>query len=184
VAREQIREELPQVAIEVLDSQTACAAEGLIVLAAARAAAKGKKLDEIIKIAEGVRERMNLIVLMETIRHVYRTGRIPKAAAEIGSMLKVKPILTVPDGAAHLAGMVRTQDSGVKRMLAMMRKKVGTSPVHVAVTHANALEEGKKLKEQISSEFNCVDLWLTEFSPIMGYATGPGVLGVAFYSED
>ena len=64
-----------------------------------------------------------------------------------------------------------------------MRDKVGKSPVHVAVMHAYARDEGEKLKERISSEFNCAELWVTEFSPVMGYATGTGTLGLAFYKE-
>ena len=55
--------------------------------------------------------------------------------------------------------------------------------MHVAVMHAYAQEEAAKLKERILSEFNCVELWLTEFSPVMGYATGTGTLGIAFYKE-
>jgi len=61
---------------------------------------------------------------------------------------------------------------------------VGQSPVHVAVMHAYALDEAQKLKERVSSEFNCVELWVTGFSPVMGYATGTGTLGLAFYKED
>jgi len=53
----------------------------------------------------------------------------------------------------------------------------------VAVMHAFAQEEGEKLKERIASEFNCVELWLTGFSPVMGYATGTGTLGLAFYED-
>jgi len=65
-----------------------------------------------------------------------------------------------------------------------MRDKVGARPVHVAVTHAYAPEDAERLKEQISSEFNCAELWITEFSPLMGYACGTGALGIAFYSGD
>ncbi len=50
--------------------------------------------------------------------------------------------------------------------------------------HAYALDEAKRLMERVSSEFNCVELWLTEFSPLMGYACGTGTLGLAFYRED
>jgi fatty acid-binding protein DegV len=50
--------------------------------------------------------------------------------------------------------------------------------------HAYALDEGERLRKRISSEFNCAELWLTEFSPVMGYACGTGTLGLAFYSED
>ena len=66
----------------------------------------------------------------------------------------------------------------------MMRDKVGVSPVRVVVAHAGAFEEGARLKERISAEFNCVELWLTDFSPVMGYATGTGVLAIAFYTDD
>ena len=52
-----------------------------------------------------------------------------------------------------------------------------------AVVHADALEEAERFKERVSSEFNCAELWLSEFSPIMGYATGRGLLGLAFYVE-
>ncbi|GAI04090.1 unnamed protein product, partial [marine sediment metagenome] len=52
-----------------------------------------------------------------------------------------------------------------------------------AVMHAYALDEAERLKERVSSEFNCAELWLTEFSPLMGYATGTGTLGFAFYKE-
>ena len=60
---------------------------------------------------------------------------------------------------------------------------MGQSPVHVAVMHAYALDKAEKLKERVSSEFNCVELWITGFSPVMGYATGTGTLGFAFYKE-
>jgi fatty acid-binding protein DegV len=65
-----------------------------------------------------------------------------------------------------------------------MRDKVGQKPVHVAVMHAYAPDEAERLKARISSEFNCLELWLSEFSPVMGYATGTGTLAVAFYGED
>jgi fatty acid-binding protein DegV len=64
-----------------------------------------------------------------------------------------------------------------------MRDKTGQSPVHVAVMHAYALDEAKKLKERVSSEFNCTELWLTEFSPLLGYIFGTGTLGLGFYKE-
>ncbi len=56
--------------------------------------------------------------------------------------------------------------------------------IPVAVMHAYALDEAEKLKQRISSEFNCAELWLTEFSPLMGYACGTGTLGLAFYKEN
>ena len=65
----------------------------------------------------------------------------------------------------------------------MMKEKIGANPVHVAVSHADAYKEGKRLKEQIAAEFNCVELWLSDFSPVMAYATGKGILAIAFYTD-
>jgi DegV family protein with EDD domain len=182
LAKEQVREELPQTAIEILDSKSAAAGEALIVLAAARVAVQGKELAEVAQVGRIVRDRVYVACILDTVRHVYRTGRIPKVAARVGSMLGVKPILTISDGLAHFAGVTRIKQRGVERLIEIMKQKVGTEPVHVAVMHADALEEGEKLKERVSSESNCAELFLTEFSPVMGYATGRGVLGLAFYS--
>jgi len=183
VAMEEAKRELPRTTIEVFDSNTAAVGEGLIVTAAARAAAEGKDLAGVSSVAEAVRDRIGVIGIMDTIRHVYRTGRIPEITARLGSMLSVKPIFSVSQGVIHIAGLARSKEQAVKRALKMMKRKVGANPVHVAVAHANVPEEGKRLKQRISSEFNCTELWLTDFSPIMGYATGTGVLAIAFYTE-
>ncbi|HJX70210.1 MAG TPA: DegV family protein [Dehalococcoidia bacterium] len=184
LAKEQVKEKLPHTNIEVLDSQTATGAEGFIVLAAARAAAEGKGLKEAIEAAQRVKEKVSTIFVLETIRHAYRTGRIPKVAAQVGGLLSVKPMLAIRDGVAHFNGMTRSKEKGVNCLLKAMHKKVGKKPVHVVVNHTDALEEGERLRQQVRAEFDCVELWLTEFSPLMGYATGRGTLGLAFYAED
>jgi DegV family protein with EDD domain len=184
-AKEIFRGESPQTVIEVLDSETVAAAEGLIALAAARAAAEGKPFNEVVAIAKGVKERVKFIGVLETIRYVYRTGRIPKIASEIGSMLSIKPILTGSNGNIRLAAAARNKQSGIRKMLRMMGSDVSKlEPIHVAVMHADALEEAQELKEKIDADFNCVEIFITDFSPVMGYATGPGTLALAYYKED
>lgn len=183
IAQEEAADKPAGTTIEVLDSRTAAGGEGLVALAAARAAIEGKDLAEVIEIAEAVRDRVNVIGLMETVRYVYRTGRVPKVAARAASMLNIKPIFDILGGVVHIAGLARTRENGINRVLQMMKKKVGTSPVHVIVSHANVPDEGGRLKERIASEFNCVELRLTDFSPVMGYATGRGTLVASFYSE-
>ena len=183
-AREDIKEELPQTTIEVLDSETVTAAEGFVALAAARAAEAGKSLAEVVKTAEEIRDKVTFLAFLDTIRHIYRTGRIPRIAALAGSVLNIKPVLTVSSGLVRFIGAARSREGGIRRMLKIMRDRVGQSPVHVAVMHAYALEEAQKIKERVAAEFNCAELWITGFSPVMGYATGTGTLGIAFYKED
>ena len=183
VAKEQAKTELPKTYIEVMDSQNVIAAEGFIALAAARAALEGKSLTQVIKVAEEVRDKVTFFVIVDTIRHAYRTGRIPKVVSQIGSTLNIKPILTSSSGLIRFKGTVRNREHGINRLLETLRDKVGQSPVHIAVMHAFALDGAERLKERISSEFNCAELFIAEFSPVTGYSVGTGTQGFAFYKD-
>lgn len=183
-AKEIVEKELSPTVIEILDSETVAAAEGLIALAAARAAKEGKAFEEVKTIARKVKERVKFLGLLETIRHVYRTGRIPKLASQIGSLLSLKPILTGANGVIRFASAARTKRSGIEKMLSMIREQTGHSePIHVAVMHADAAEEAQTLRKRIAAEFNCAELFVTDFTPIMAYATGRGTLALAFYQS-
>lgn len=178
-----ITQEIPGMNIEVLDSKQATSSEGMVALAAARAAAEGKEFTEVKQVAEAIMDKVHAIFFLDTLQHVFRSGRIPKVASQLGSILNIKPILTV-SGEVRFLGMARSHKKGIEKVLQMMREKIGDRPVHAAVTHAYAAEEAEKLKERIAKEFNTVEIWLSEFSPVMGYATGTGTLGVSFYPED
>jgi DegV family protein with EDD domain len=116
------------------------------------------------------------------MEHVYRTGRIPKVASQIGSALNINPLLTVSSGLVHMKGVVRNMEAGITRMLSEMQKKVGDLQVTAAIMPADVPEGAEKLRKRIESEFNCAELWVTEFTPVMGYATGRGTIGVAYYA--
>jgi DegV family protein with EDD domain len=182
-ARGLVKDELRETRIEVLDSRTCTGAEGFVVMAAARAASEGKGLAEVIDEAKSVRDLVDLLFVLDTVRHAYRTGRIPRLASRMGSLLDVKPVMGWWDGAARFKSMTRSKDKGIDQIVGLMRSRVRGKRVHVAVHHADVAEEGEKLKERARKEFDCVELWLTEFSPIMGYSAGRGALGLAFYAE-
>jgi fatty acid-binding protein DegV len=82
-------------------------------------------------------------------------------------------------------GQIRTRLSDPYKMLSMMKRDIGDSQtVHVAVMHADTLEEAKRLEEMIAADYNCLEIFITDFSPVMGYATGRGTLALAYYKED
>ena len=182
LAMERAKNEIPETRIEVIDSETATAAQGLIVLAAARAANSGKSFREVIDIARNIKKKVHALVLLDTVRYVYRSGRVPKIAAQAASVLNIKPIFNI-NGSVHFVTAARSKKNGIERLLILMRDKVGTQPIRAAVMHAYDPEEALKIKQQIVLEFNCIEIWISEFSPVMGYATGTGTLGIAFYSE-
>ncbi len=184
MAKEMAKEALPNVVIEVLDCGTA-AAQGLVVLAAARAAASGGSLAKVIETARNVMQRVNLFATVDTLYYLVKGGRVPKAAALVGSLLKIKPIFTVSDGMAHPVTNPRTTAGAMKRILKIMEQKVAKGqPLHVAVMHADVIDRAVALSKEISARFDCTELFITEFTPVMGVHTGPGVIGVAFYSGD
>jgi len=103
----------------------------------------------------------------------------------MGSLLQIKPILCVPTekGVVDVLGKARTKRKAINRMLDLMAEKVGDRPIHVAVQHADAPEEAQRLMEEINSHFNCAELYLADFSPVVGAHAGPGAVSVAFYAE-
>ena len=185
LAVEMAKGALPNVTIEVLDCGTAAAGQGLVVLAAAKAAALGKSLTEVIGITKGVMKRVNLLATLDTLRYLVKGGRVPKAAALASSLLQIKPIFTINDGEARPVTNARTMLGAMKRILKIMGQEiVEGQPLHVAIMHADVLDKAKELENEISRQFNCAELFITEFTPVMGVHTGPGVIGVAFYSGD
>ncbi len=184
LAIDMAKKTLPDVAIEVLDSGTAAAAQGFVVLAAAKVASSGGNLAEVTAAARSVMPRVNLFAMLDTLHYLVKGGRVPQAAALVNSLLKIKPLFTLQQGEAHTVALPRTTRSAINRMVKMMQNKaVKGQPLHVAVMHAAAPEEAIALKNEISSRFDCVELFITEFTPVMGVHTGPGLLGIAFYSD-
>jgi len=178
-------EALPGVAIRVLDCGTAAAAQGLVVMAAAESAALGKSFTEVIEVAESVMRRVYLLATLDTLHYLVKGGRVPKVAALASMLFQIKPIFTVKDGEAHPVTNARTMPGAIKRIIKMMGEQtVEGRPLHVAIMHADALDRAKQLEEDITKRFDCVELLVTEFTPVMGVHTGPGVVGVAFYGED
>ncbi len=175
---------IPRVRIEVLECTTAAAGQGLVALATAQAAASGKDLNEVIKIARDIMSRVNLFATLDTLHYLVKSGRVPQAAALVNSLLKIKPVFTINSGEAHTVALPRSTVSAIKYVLnAMARKIVKGRPLHVAVMHANALSQATDFKERIAKRFDCTELFITEFTPVMGVHTGPGLVGVAFYCE-
>jgi DegV family protein with EDD domain len=182
-AVELAKDELPGTTITIVDSLQATSSEGMVALAASRAAAEGGDINTVKQTAETVLSKVNAIMFLNTIEHVYRSGRIPKIASQVGSMLNIKPILTIHE-TVHFIGMAHSHNKGMEKILEMMREKAGDKPIHAAITHAYAPEEAEKLMGRVAKEFNCIEIWLSEFSPVMGYACGTGTVGVSFYPED
>ncbi|MGD9116990.1 MAG: DegV family protein [Dehalococcoidia bacterium] len=173
--------------IEIVDSRTAVGAYGFVVLAAARVAAEGKSLAEVIKAAESVQRRVNLVLTLDTLKYLAKGGRIGKAAQWAGTMLSIKPILEVPvaTGAIEPIERVRSRPKALRRLLGIMQERVGEGEkVHVSIDHANVPEEAEQLRSEITSLFDCTEIFINNWAPVAGVHCGPGVIGLSFYAGD
>lgn len=177
-------EMVPEIPVRVVDCGMAVMAEGFVVLAAARAAAEGANLDEVVRAAEAVMPRVRLYASLRTLKYLARGGRVPAVAATVGSALHIQPILSMRDGQVSMIARARSEERALEHILERMAADAGSSPVHAAVFHAGALAKAEALRQQVAEQFECAELYVTEFTPVMGAHTGPGVLGVAFYAED
>jgi DegV family protein with EDD domain len=184
VATNMAGDALPGVPIEVIDCTTAAAGQGLVALAAARSAALGKSLEEVKETTLNIMSRVNLLATLDTLQYLALSGRVPQAAAMVNNILNIKPVFTLNHSDAHTVALPRTMESAVKRMLKLMEPMVPEGrPLYVAVMHADALEQAVDFKDRVASNFECREIFITEFTPVMGVHTGPGLIGVAFYGE-
>jgi DegV family protein with EDD domain len=184
VAMEMAKNTLQNIAIEVMECTTAAAGQGLVTLAAARAASLDKPLEDVKAIAHNIMSRINLFATLDTLHYLVRSGRVPQAAALVNSILSIKPVFSLNHSDAHTVALPRTMKSAIDRMLKLMEAVIvkGQS-LHVAVMHADAFEQAVSFKNRISAHFDCQEIFVTEFTPVMGVHTGPGLIGVAFYGE-
>lgn len=170
--------------IQVIDSRTLSMAHGFVVLAAARAAQAEATFTEVVEAAKAMIPKVNLLAVLETLEYAHRSGRIPAIAALAGSLLRINPILEVGDGQITIFARVRTKRKAVERMIEEAKKRVGDNLMHVAILHGDVLEEAKRLRERMTTHFNCAELHIAEIPAVLGVHTGPGALGLAFYKEE
>ena len=168
--------------IVVLDTESAAGGEGLVVVEAWRAANRGLGLDEVVGAARSVIPRVKLFAFLDTLFFLWRGGRVHRLAYAGSSLLKIKPLLEMTRGQVRGVGRPRTASRAEERLLTLMRREVGEARVHATVIHADSAEAAERLRDRVESEFTCDDLFVSEFSPVMGTHTGPGLLGVAFWA--
>ena len=184
LAADMLKEKAPNVEVRIWDSRACASTQGLIVLAAAKAAAQGKSLEETVGIAEKVRGKAGGMMMLDTLRYIYRTGRMSKTASRIVSLFNIKPINTITDtGTVEMVDRARKTSDGIERLIKAVAKDSGSDSLHFMVTHAAAIENAQYLVEQLKQRFNCLSMIISDYSPVMGYGAGPGALFVGYHPE-
>jgi DegV family protein with EDD domain len=185
VGAEMAQEAIPNLKVEVVDSATVTMAQGFIALGAARAAAAGKDMAEVIGVASTIKSKVSLIFALDSLRYLARTGRINKLAAWASSLLNVKPVVGLSQGKEQPLGLVRSKSQSTTKLIKLMHDSVGSAqPLHAAVMEVERPEEAEVLSNMIKEQFQPAELYQLQFTPVMQVVAGSGLLGVAFYCGD
>jgi DegV family protein with EDD domain len=168
--------------ITTIDSRTASYGFGGIVVAAAEAAGQGKSKEEITMLIQKLMEQSKLYFLVDTLEYLQRGGRIGKVAALLGSLLKIKPILSVEDGEAVSVDKVRGQKAAVQRIIELLKlKEMAASKVRVMIAHSNSPEAAEQLGSLMKENFQITTLSFTTLGPVIGTHVGPGTVAVFMF---
>ena len=168
--------------IDVIDTQTAAGAYGLVVLAAARAAIGGASVQDVINKANQVMRDVTLLAITNNFWHLHASGRLPWIAALAGSALKLNPIIEMAHGDIRPIERPRTRGRAIKRLVSIMNERMGNKTLTANIMHALSDVEAQFLRDSILDDMNCVEIIVSDFSPVMGAHTGAGLIGVAFHS--
>lgn len=179
------RQELPELYVRVIDSRSLAMCHGFAVLAAARAAQAGADIDEAEAVVRDVASRSYLIGVIDTLRYLAKSGRVPLVMHWATSLLQIKPILEARGEEVHAVGRARTMPRAVTRLLSRVAEGVaGDRPLRMAVMHADAPDQARKVAVALRERFHPDELLVTEFTSVMGVHAGPGFVGVALVAGD
>jgi DegV family protein with EDD domain len=175
---------LPQAKIGVIDSLSTSIGLQLMIEAALRGVAAGASRQEIIEQVEEIKQKMYVLFVVDTLEYLAKGGRIGNAKAFLGTLLKVKPILILQDGAIEPLEQVRSKRKALAEMLNLVALHLDGKgrEANVAITHALAPEEANEVAHEIVGRLGCKDPRLTTLGPVIGTHTGPGVIGIAVYA--
>lgn len=162
--------------VHVFDSLNLSWGEGFQVVAAAKAAAVGASLDEVRRVFEDARGKMNIIVGLDTLENLAKGGRIGRVSAFVGGMLNMKVMLTVADDGAFLpVARARGGTAAMQRSVDWLAERISTTKrVAIGVLHAESPDKATWLEEAVRARFNVAELEVIETGPVIGTHTGTG----------
>lgn len=182
LAAEILHEKSPQMNVRIFDSNSCAGGQGLVVLAAAKAAKNGMGLEQVVNIAEEVRRQTKSLMILDTLRYIYRTGRLSKEDAHKAAEANIKPINKVANnGTIEFVDSVTEREAGYNRLIELIQIEAKTKSLHFMLCHAAAPDMAERFSGLLKENFDCLSLIISDYSPVMGYGAGPGAIFVAFH---
>ncbi len=157
---------------------------GLMCREARKMDRAGKSAEQIVKYWESVRDRIRIILTLDTLEYARMSGRVGTFSAALASVLNVKPIAVLRDGLVNMVGKVRTRKVALERILDMAAEEFGMQPIFLGVMHARDLEAGNALMAEAKKRFNVKDATLADLSISLAANFGPGTVGLVLYPTE
>ena len=177
MAREMVLEDYPEAIITILDTKAASMGEGLLVMKAVEARAAGQSLEQTADLLQSLVPRVKTYFLVDDLNHLMRGGRISKAAALMGSLVNIKPIIAVTaDGSLDSVAKVRGKKKAQAEVVRMTLETI-SEPL-VVIAYAGEKEVAENVKEQILASGEVTEVLILPLGPVISTHTGPGTLGL------
>jgi len=167
--------------VEVIDSLTATMAEGFIAMRAAQAAQAGADLKEVMAVARKNIPRSDFLAAFDTLEYLRKGGRIGRAQAFLGSVLKINPLITLKGGLVEPAGRTRSRARAIDRLYEFA---AGCAHIEeMAVADTACPQDAEALVERLGAIFPAGRIYRSRMTPVIGAHTGPGLLLVAVLGD-
>jgi DegV family protein with EDD domain len=181
-AQAMIKEKIPQLRVEVIDTLNVSLCQGWIAIEAARAAMSERSFSDILNLIHSMIPVTRMIQTADTLKYLYMGGRIGKAKRLVGSLLNIKPLISMEDGVIVPVGQARSREKAYHKMVEMVEATAGRmGKIKIAYVHAAAREEVEKIKTLVEKRVSTVESIIAELSPALGVHTGPGTAGLCYF---
>ncbi len=186
LAKDLVKDELAQTDIEVLDTKSWGGAQMLVTIEVARAVSTGEKLAEVLRFANNIINKVNLIILSDNLYYLAKGGRIHKARPWADSKISNTVLLRLDsssDGQTTPLARCRTKGEALKTLFGLVQSTCVNSRLHVAINHADTAAEAEQLKERALSQFKCAEVFVSNIGPLVTIHTGLGTRALSWWSE-
>jgi DegV family protein with EDD domain len=181
-AKGMIEDLIPSLKIVVIDTLNVSMCHGWMVIEAAREAINDASISTVIDKVKSMIPITKMLQTADTLKYLYMGGRIGKAKHLVGSLLDIKPIISMKDGIIIPLGQARSRTRVYQMMVDRLEIAVGQmGKIKIAYVHAAAREEAEKLRILVEERVNCVETLICELSPALGVHTGPGTAGFCYF---
>jgi len=162
------------------DSLNGSAGIAFLCREARRLEGLGESLDEIVAHLQSLRHNVRVMLTLDTLEYARLNGRVGAIQAVVASLLNVKPMVLLKEGALEIVEKVRTRQGSLDRLLEMVKEEIGNRLVDIVIVHARDLQTGKDLMERARQTFNVRELFLADLSISVAANLGPGTVGIVF----